>query len=524
MNEHGAGGGESTGSLATRIARNSLWSAFAAVAAPVLMFLFGGLTIRYLGLEAAGVSVVLASIFGVAARLTLLGVSESFVPRMAAAVAAADHLEMRTLFGTVALFSTAMSIVTAVVIVGCRHFVVGAGSATGWFDDIGMFVLLASITHVVTTVQQVFSSVLRAAQRFDLLTAFTLPISFVTGLCGCAILPMFPRLVTVAGVSLLSATATLIAAAVLARRTVPDIARPLTAFGTLVPLVRYGAWITLSNLLSVLTASVDALVLAAVCGTSAVAPYNIAKQLFITGHTMLLQQTEHIGPTLSALGQDRQSMADRISGGMLWLTVMLAAVGYSCIAWVGPTLVGVVAGGDVAEASRMAILGYAAYGLAMSLLIVPVISGIATGFPKLSFLVSLAIGPVLVLGIAVLGSLVGVPMVYLSPMLAIPLLLILFGTTPASICDGSILSSRLAMVSVPLVLACLAIIASAAAGDLIGRSGRLASAAVISMGLIPTALIIEHLTRSNRQVHAIVLRALLSSSQRFRTRFFGSCS
>lgn len=523
MTDHDRQIGESVNSLARRIARNSVWSGFAAVASPVLMFLFGGLTIRYVGLEAAGVSVVVASIFGVAARLTLLGVSESFVPRMAAAIAAADQREIRTLFGTVMVFSTVMSVATAVTIVGCQSAFAGHDPNSAWSNDGAAFILLASLTHVVTTIQQLYASVLRAAQRFDLLTAFTLPISFLTGLGGCSVLPLSPRLTTVGTVSLISAVATLVAAAALARQTVPGIRRPRIALGMLVPLVRYGAWITLSNLLSVLTASLDALMLAAVCGASAVAPYNVAKQLFITGHTMLLQQTEHIGPTLSALRAARSDLADRIAGGMLWLTAVLAAVGYSCIAWAGPTIVAVVAGDDVAFLSRMPILSYAAYGLAMSLLIVPVTRGVATGFPKLAFLVSLAIGPSLVVGIAVLGRLVGVPVVYFAPMLAIPALFALLGTTPDSLCDPQVLLDRLAVVSVPLMLSIGAIAGSALVGDHVGRPTRLAVTVLITVGMVPLTLAIEHVMRSNRDLHALAWQVVLSASRRFRSRVYGGC-
>jgi len=513
----------STSGLARTVARNTAWSAFAAVASPLLMFLFGGLTIRYVGLEAAGISVVTASIFGVAARLTLLGVSEAFIPRMAAAIAANDQHETKTLFGTVVAFSTAMAAATAILVTGCWFLVVDRSPATALPKDTGAFLVVASLTHVVTTVQNVFAGVLRSAQRFDLLSAFTVPISFLTGLCGCLILPAFPRLTTVAAVGFLGAVASLAAAAFLARRTAPDIARPLLAVKTLVPLIRYGAWITLANLLSVLTASVDSLVLAAFCGTAAVAPYNIGKQLFVTGHTMLLQQTEHIGPTLSALGDAQRDTADRIAGGMLWLTALLAAVGYTFIAWAGPVLVDAIAGDAVAHLSRVAIQSYAAYGLVMSLLIVPVTIGMASGFPKLTFLVGLAVGPSLLVGIAMLGYFDGVPAVYLAPMLAIPGLFLLLGTTPHDLCDTGVLSSRLAVIAAPLALAIVAIGTSAMMNLGSNHPARLATAAVIGVDMIPAVLGLEHVLQRNRDLHATAWRLLRATAQRFQYRRFPSC-
>ena len=50
-----------SGVLAT-VFRNSLWSTFAVVAAPILMFLFGGLTLRYVGIEATGFSLAVGAV------------------------------------------------------------------------------------------------------------------------------------------------------------------------------------------------------------------------------------------------------------------------------------------------------------------------------------------------------------------------------------------------------------------------------------------------------------------------------
>jgi len=509
--------------LARTIARNTAWSAFAAIASPLLMFLFGGLTIRYVGLEAAGISVIMSSIFGVAARLTLLGVAEAFIPHMAAAIAADDQLAKKTLFGTVVAFTTGVAAATAILVMACWFLVVDRSPTTTLPKDMDTFLVVVSVTHIVTTVQNVFASVLRSAQRFDLLSAFTVPISFLTGLCGCLILPALPLLTTVATVGLLGAAASLAAAALMARRTVPDIMRPLLAVKTLVHLIRYGAWITLASLLSVLTTSVDALVLAAFCGAAAVAPYHIGKQLFVTGHTMLLQQTEHIGPTLSALGNARRDTADRIARGMLWLTVLLAAVGYSFIAWAGPVLVDTIAGHAVAHFGRVAIQSYAAYGLFMSLLIVPVTSGIATGFTRLAFLVGLVVGPCLLVGIATLGYFAGAPAVYLSPMLAIPGLILLLGTTPLHLCDTGVLSRRLAVIAAPLTLATVAIYVSALINPGLSSPNRLVTAAVIGVAMIPAVLGIERVLHRNHDLHATAWRLLQAGLQRIQDRSFPSC-
>ena len=111
---------------------------------------------------------------------------------MAAAIAADDQLAKKTLFGTVVAFTTGVAAATAILVMACWFLVVDRSPTTTLPKDMDTFLVVVSVTHIVTTVQNVFASVLRSAQRFDLLSAFTVPISFLTGLCGCLILPALP--------------------------------------------------------------------------------------------------------------------------------------------------------------------------------------------------------------------------------------------------------------------------------------------------------------------------------------------
>ena len=99
--------------LLRTIFRNSFWSTFASVASPVLAFLFGGLTIRYVGIEAAGFSMAIGSILGIASRFGTLGIGDAIVPAMAAA-----FLAMLVAWGTISpvvpvAFALHAAIVTA---------------------------------------------------------------------------------------------------------------------------------------------------------------------------------------------------------------------------------------------------------------------------------------------------------------------------------------------------------------------------------------------------------------------------
>ena len=86
-------------SLRSIIARNTAWSALAVVATPFLAFLFGGLTLRYLGLEIAGYGLAVGAIYSIAARFGTLGLGQAILPRLAVALTTRDDQRARSLIG-----------------------------------------------------------------------------------------------------------------------------------------------------------------------------------------------------------------------------------------------------------------------------------------------------------------------------------------------------------------------------------------------------------------------------------------
>jgi O-antigen/teichoic acid export membrane protein len=152
-------------------------------------------------------------------------------------------------------------------------------------ESVLSFQLLAlSLPLVITTGG--FRAVLEAYQRFDLVTWLRLPLGVATYAVPLAVLPFSRSLVGVVGalvVARVLAWALHLAVcrhAVSALRTRPEISRAMVR-----PLLAFGSWMTLSNLLGPLMVYFDRFIIGAVLSMSAVAyyvtPYEVVTRLWI---------------------------------------------------------------------------------------------------------------------------------------------------------------------------------------------------------------------------------------------------
>jgi len=508
------------------VVRNSAWSAFAVVASPLLQFVFGGLTLKYLGLEATGFSLAVGAVFGIAGRFGTFGIGEASLPALASATTSLDILRARRLIGLVLVVYLASSVITGILIY------VGSDSLISWSRvpisnaTASVFVACSCITFVLTQTNQAISIFLRAAGRYDLVTAVTTPLALVSGIVACAVLPLFPSLITVGLVGLASASATLLVSMVAVSKTVPGIRHPLLSFSELPVLARYGFWMLLTHAFSALTAGIDDLVIAGACGASALPPWAIGKRLWLTAHTFLGQHTEHLIPTLSSMRHKRHDSVEGMVMGMHWYLVLLGAVGYTFMATCGEILVGLVTGPSVAAICQPAIFGYSVFGLVMVLTIIPVIAAMAEGKSRPAFIVSFVSNTAQLSAVFLLARLFGVPAVYYAPIGAVPVLLMATGTTPTSIFEAQAALRRLHTVFVPLTAGVVGVVASTAfTGRDVSAMHRLVLGGTLAAGVFIVTLVVERQLAVNLAFHAQLLRVsryALSGSRPLVGRAFAS--
>jgi O-antigen/teichoic acid export membrane protein len=495
--------------LLRAVVRNSVWSTFAVVASPILHFVFGGLTLRYVGVDATGFSLAVGAVLGIAGRFGTCGIGEASLPAIAAALASGDDTRTRRLIGLVLLIYTASSVITAGVVYACADPFIEWSRAPIADGIARFFIACACLSFVLGQLTLALATFLRAAGRYDLVTAVTTPLPLASGIVACVVVPLFPSLITVALVGLISAILTTLITAAVVSRSVPAVRRPLLGGAELPALARYGFWLSLTHAFSALTGGVDDLIITGTCGAHAVPPWAIGKRLWLTAHTFLAQHTEHLIPTLGSLRHSARDVAAGVAIAMHWYVILLAATGYTFMASSGEVIVGIVAGADVAALCRPAILSYSVTGIVFALLIIPVIVAMAEGASRPAFIVALLSNTAQIAAVFWLARWFGAPAVYYAPVAALPLLLLAPGTTATRIFDAHAAWRWIQPVLVPSIMGLAGIAASIAILDG-GFSAwqRLAAGGLLATGVLVATIATERLLSINAVFHRQLVRVL----------------
>lgn len=497
---------QSNHELLRTIFRNSFWGTFASVASPILAFLFGGLTIRYVGIEAAGFSMVVGSILGMAAQFGTLGIGEAILPAMAAAIGGGDRDRVRRLIGTLLVAAAVSSCVTAAALVTFAGQLVAWTQTSVPSDVASTFIAISALSTVVGSLSGTMMNIVRAASRHDLVTKTVLPLSFLSGVVGCILVPLFPSLLTVALIGCCSSLVNLPVFFTLARRVVPETVRPAFSTTEIPSLARYGFWMSLTKLFAAMTGGVDDLVITAACGAAAVPPWSIGKKILLTVHTFLAQHTEHLVPTLGTVHEKSRQTFDSICAAMHWYVVVVAAAGYTFVAWAGPAVVAAAAGEKVAALCEIPLAAYSIFGIALAMNIIPVISAMALSDAKPGFLVSVLINISTLTALVLLVHTMGVPAAYFAPLFAAPFIVVALGTSSSRLFDPRLARQRLQPVLVPAVCGLTGVVASLISPATLTLVQRAAVGACLAPVMIGLVIVGEHILGINAQAHQQLLR------------------
>lgn len=223
------------------------------------------------------------------------------------------------------------------------------------------FVLLAAgIVLVVLTTG--LRGVLEAYERFDLSNAMRIPMGLFTFLGPVAVLPFRRDVPALVVVLLAGRVAALIAHWWCARRLLPGLRRrPRLRAGLVVPLLRYGGWMTVSNIVSPLMVYIDRFVIGAVASLAMVAfytaPYEaITKLMMIPGAL-----SAALFPAFAAHQGAREELASLYRRGTIGLLALVFPASAVAVA-VAPLILGLWLGHEY-ERNSTAVFQWLAIGI-----------------------------------------------------------------------------------------------------------------------------------------------------------------
>lgn len=269
------------------LARNTVWNLIG-LGAPLLVALFAiPVLIKALGTARFGVLTLAWMVVGYFSLFDL-GLGRALTKLVAEKLGAGKESEVPALVWTALVLMAGLGIIGIAIAAGLSSWLVHRAlkiPAGLQAESLKAFYLLAvSIPIIISTAG--LRGVLEAYQRFDLTNSVRIPLGIFTFLGPLAVLPfsksLFPIVAALVAVRLLAWGAHLL----LCLRVVPALHRKIKVQRAMVrPLVRFGGWMTVSNIISPLMVYFDRFLIGAMISMVAVAyyatPYEVLTRLRI---------------------------------------------------------------------------------------------------------------------------------------------------------------------------------------------------------------------------------------------------
>ena len=269
------------------LARNTLFNLLgqaapmvaAVVSIPILIHSIG--TERFAILSLAWIVIGYFSLFD-------LGLSRALTQVVADRLGASDGRDLPEVVWTALALMSALGVVGAVLLAGVSPWVVRGGlnvpPALRAETIQTMYLLALGLPFVISAGG--LRGVLEAYQRFDVVNAIRIPTGVFSYLGPLLVLPFTHSLAAVVAVLLVGRVAGWVAHLYFCVRVVPELgARVVMRPHLVTPLLRFGGWITASNVISPLMTYVDRFVIGALLPVAAVAyyvtPYEVVTKLWV---------------------------------------------------------------------------------------------------------------------------------------------------------------------------------------------------------------------------------------------------
>ncbi len=269
------------------LAKNTVWNLLG-TGAPLLVALVAiPMLIKGLGTARFGVLTLAWMVVGYFSLFDL-GLGRALTKLVAEKLGEGRDDEIPVIAWTAMMLMAALGVLGAVIVAGLSSWLVGNVlkiPAELQLETLKAFYLLAvSIPIVIGTTG--LRGILEAYQRFGLVNAVRIPLGIFTFLGPVAVLPFSNSMVPVVAVLVIARLVSWCAYAVLCLHVEPALRHSFNMHRMMVkPLVNFGGWMTVTNIVGPLMVYMDRFLIGAVVSMTAVAyyatPYEIVTKLWI---------------------------------------------------------------------------------------------------------------------------------------------------------------------------------------------------------------------------------------------------
>ena len=309
-----------------RLAHNSLLNLFGQTAPLVVAVVSIPLLISGLGTERFGILTLVWMAIGYFGLFDL-GLSRALTQLVAERVGSDSEASVARLATTALILMLALGIIGTVLLVLLSPWLVR--SILKVPSDLqqetlhALLILSVSLPAVISTAG--LRGILEALHRWDLVNLLRVPLGVLTYLAPLLVLPFSTSLATVVAALTIVRIATWVAHAVLCLRQMPSLRSEFALDRSVLrPLLHFGGWMTVSNIISPLMVYSDRFLVGATVSMTAVAyyvtPYEVVTKLWLLPASLL----GVVFPALAAtLGRDSKHAADVTDGSLRILFLLL---------------------------------------------------------------------------------------------------------------------------------------------------------------------------------------------------------
>ena len=267
------------------LAQNTIWNLIGG--APVIVALFSiPILIHGLGKDRFGVLALAWAMIGYASLFDI-GLGRALTQLVAKKLGAREEREIPALVWTSLVLMLILGAVGAVVIVVISPWLVRHALKIPealQSESLQAFYLLGLSIPVVICAAGL-RGLLEAHQRFMLVNALRIPLGVFTFAGPLLVLPFSRSLVPVVGILVVGRFVGCLAHFWLCLRVVPELRQPVWHSPSALPLLRFGGWMTVSNIVGPLMITLDRFLIAALISVTAVAyyatPFEVVTKLLL---------------------------------------------------------------------------------------------------------------------------------------------------------------------------------------------------------------------------------------------------
>jgi len=269
------------------LAKNTIWNLLGNGAPMLVAVVCIPILIRGLGKERFGVLTLAWALIGYASLFDL-GLGRALTQLVARKLGAGEEREIPALAWTSLLLMLLLGIAGTVCVLVISPWLAGHGlsvPADLQRETLQSFRLLGlSLPFVITTVG--LRGLLEAYQRFGLISALRIPLGVFTFAGPLVVLPFSESLVPVVGTLVAGRILAWAAHLLLCLRFLPDLGRSVVwERSALGPLLRFGGWMTVTNIVGPLMLTLDRFLIGALVSVTAVAyyatPYEVVTKFLL---------------------------------------------------------------------------------------------------------------------------------------------------------------------------------------------------------------------------------------------------